>query len=196
MRYRRVVFTGHMIDTAVRSRPRFPEHAAAEAKSAICAALRKELEQAHELQGIAGAACGGDILFHESCDRLGIESEMCLALPPDEYIDVAVAPAGHEWVERFVRLANKHPLRVLPAMRTNAQSGLEGERGLWQQCNEWMLELALCQGPQFATVMALWDGESGQELGGTGDMLKFARRTGAKLVILETTKIYCLQPEG
>lgn len=196
MQYRRVVFSGHMIDTAVRGRPRFPEHAVAEARSAICTALRKELEQADEVRGIAGAACGGDILFHESCDWLGIESEMCLALPPDEYIDAAVAPAGHEWVERFVRLANKHPLRVLPAMRMNARSGPEDERGVWQQCNEWMLELALCQGPQFATVMALWDGESGQDAGGTGDMLKLARRSGAKMVVLETTKIYSLQPEG
>jgi hypothetical protein len=55
--------------------------------------------------GIAGAADGGDILFHEVCDELGIESEVCLALPAPEYVHTSVQDL---WTERFHHVLDTH----------------------------------------------------------------------------------------
>ena len=56
------------------------------------------------LFGMAGGACGSDVLFHELCDSLGIKTKLYLALPKDQYIGEYVAPAGANWVDRFNKI--------------------------------------------------------------------------------------------
>ena len=69
-----ILFTGHMIDKPDRPTPRFPASKEAAAAIAIRAALRKVMVEAGSdpLVGIAAAACGGDILFHEACRELKV----------------------------------------------------------------------------------------------------------------------------
>src|SRR4029077_19556428 len=79
-----LLFTGHMVDSADRKTPRFPRTAAAEAEARRL--IRESIEKERTLEagllvGVAGGACGGDILFHEVCADMGIETRLLLALP-------------------------------------------------------------------------------------------------------------------
>jgi hypothetical protein len=72
-----LLFTGHMIDAPDRKTPRFPPTRAAEAEARrmICQSIAEEQKlEPGLLVGIAGGGCGGDILFHEVCQELGIET--------------------------------------------------------------------------------------------------------------------------
>src|SRR5262245_28648555 len=89
-----LLFTGHMIDAADREPPRFPSHKVPAARAAIGEAVQREQDGATTVGGIAGAASGGDILFHECCEAAGIPTGIYLALPRDQYLKSSVAPAG------------------------------------------------------------------------------------------------------
>ncbi|MEO6327708.1 MAG: tetratricopeptide repeat-containing protein, partial [Ginsengibacter sp.] len=70
-----LLFTGHMIDKADRKEPRFPASKELQAREAIKKKVIEEknkLDENTTLTGIAGGACGGDILFHEICEELDI----------------------------------------------------------------------------------------------------------------------------
>src|SRR5262249_49984274 len=103
-----LLFTGHMADAPDRGQPPRsppPEAAAREAGRMIHAAVVQE--QALESDGIGaicGGACGGDILFHEVCAELGIESRLFLALPPDQFSAASVSRGGPQWLEHFFPL--------------------------------------------------------------------------------------------
>ena len=66
---RTILFTGHRIDEPGRVLPRFPADKAPLVRAAIRAALERERALGRPLVGLAGAASGGDIMFHEVCDR-------------------------------------------------------------------------------------------------------------------------------
>src|SRR6476620_1337899 len=110
-----ILFTGHMIDEKKREDSRFP----ASKEFAVRAELRKQLLKENVLSknritGIAGGACGGDILFHELCGEIGIYTEMYLAFPVKEYKKQSVSFAGKEWDDRFDKLIKKLPVQILP----------------------------------------------------------------------------------
>jgi hypothetical protein len=110
-----VLFTGHMIDAPGRKEPRFPSAKEGDAQEAIAALLHNEKRStAGGLRGIAGGACGGDILFHETCLALGIPSEIYLALPVEKFREESVSFAGRDWEQRFDRLIRLLPVHVLP----------------------------------------------------------------------------------
>ena len=79
-----VLFTGHMVDRPGRKPPRFPRTTEAEAiaRRLIDDAMAQEAKEGPISLGIAGGACGGDILFHEACAAAGTERKLMLALPP------------------------------------------------------------------------------------------------------------------
>ena len=49
--------------------------------------------------GIAGGACGSDILFHEVCESLGIPTRLFLALPEAQFQVESVNRGGPVWVD-------------------------------------------------------------------------------------------------
>ena len=53
-----------------------------------------------------------------------------------------------------------------------------------------MLENSLVNGGQNATVIALWDGKPGDGSGGTEHMVKEADDCGARVVRLDTAKVF------
>ena len=72
-----VIFTGHMIDKPDRKSPRFPPGKEL--------AVQNEIEKRmgvisgqfpDQVRGIASGACGGDIIFHETCQKFNIPSEV------------------------------------------------------------------------------------------------------------------------
>jgi hypothetical protein len=174
------LFSGHMIDKPGRAQPRFPASRETEVKEMIRQKLleeKNEIDPKNIIAGIAGGASGGDILFHELCAELGIATTLYLAMPKEEFIAGSVAFAGQEWIERFDSLYRKLPHRILPAAKD-----LPGNT--WQLNNLWQLNGALINGSANMTLIALWDGRSGDGAGGTAHMVKAAKESGAKQVII------------
>lgn len=189
---RALLFTGHRLDAPGRGTPRFPASGEDAAREMIRAAVTRELEHAGEwtLAGIAGAASGGDIIFLEICEELGIPLHIHLAVPERDYIRASVADGGHEWVERFETLVRKHAPKVL-CRDGQLPAWLRGRKdyNIWQRSNLWMLFSAFTLSPDSLTLVALWDGAPGDAPGGTADMVSRARDLGARIVHLDTRKL-------
>lgn len=176
-----LLFTGHMVDQASRKQARFPVWAEARARGAIRAAIAElQWAQPGTTVGLAAGASGGDLLFHECCEELGIPTRVLLALPPDQFEAASVAPAGPGWVERFHTLLRKAGagLHVM-----QSQDGLlEGATdNIWQRANLWMIEEAGRIAPERA-LLALWDGKAGDGPGGTEHFLQVARMSGIRVL--------------
>ena len=202
-----ILFTGHMIDKSDRPDARFPPNKEDVARQSIHKALLSEREMAGGIAfGLAGGASGGDLLFHEVCQELEIATRLYLALPSDQFIQASVAPAGPEWVERFRRLyqekLDQQSGKVSPSstdLRILAESKdlpawlrEKADYSIWQRNNLWMLHNALIEGGAKVTVIALWNGEKGDGVGGTADLVDKAQQRGAKTVILNTKEIFSL----
>jgi hypothetical protein len=185
-----IVFTGHMIDRPERAEPRFPPRAEARVRAAIGEALKSiRRGQPSPAVGLAGGACGGDLLFHEVCEELGIATQVFLALPAAEFVAASVAPAGSAWEQRFYSLlARRGPENV--KVLSEKDGLLEGETAnVWQRANLWILEQALTLAPQ-RTLLALWDGKTGDGPGGTEHLVQVANRLGIGVApVIEMQKL-------
>ncbi len=99
-----LVFTGHMIDAPGRVRRRFPANQEETAKEKIkeeISAIKDTADERQEtLIGMAGATDGGDLLFHEACAELGIDTEVFLPVPERTYRATAMSGRAG-WVERY-----------------------------------------------------------------------------------------------
>jgi hypothetical protein len=188
-----LLFTGHMIDKPGRAEPRFPADKEDVARQAIKDAIEKERAIAPIAYGIAGGASGGDILFHDVCAELGIPTRLYLALPREEYIVASVQSAGPQWVESFNQLLNMHPETRILSETKDLPSWLV-ERGddynIWQRNSLWLLYNALAEQDQSVTLIALWNGKTGDGPGGTADLVGQAGQRGSKVVILDTTQLF------
>ena len=200
-----LLFTGHQIDSPKREEtkpPRFPKDKEDIARRRI----KEEIERACEgLQdapklGLAGAASGGDILFHEVCAELGIPTHVYLALPENKFINESVAPAKGDWVERFRKLLKSknhdnevHQLAEEIELPDWLQAG-KSKYGIWARNNLWMLHNALALGGKHTTLIALWDGEGGDGPGGTQDMVEQAKELGALAIHIDTKRDFGLTP--
>jgi hypothetical protein len=180
-----ILFTGHMIDEKEREEPRFP----ASKEIAVRAELRKllveeKIKAKNLLTGIAGGACGGDILFHELCEEIGISTQLYLALPVAEYKKRSVSFAGELWDNRFDSLIHNLPVNILPTeKRVNTQNNI------WTDANMWMLENALDVEGEKMILIALWDYKGGDGNGGTEHMINTAKNKGAKIKIININKL-------
>lgn len=180
-----ILFTGHMIDNKDRNEPRFPASKEIAVRMELRERLLKEKAKTKSLlTGIAGGACGGDILFHELCEEIGINTEIYLALPVEEYKKTSVSFAGKLWEKRFDRLIDKLPVKILPE-----EKGDNTETNIWAATNLWMLENALEVEGKNMTLIALWDYKGGDGTGGTEHMIQIAKNKGAEIEIIDINKI-------
>ena len=188
-----ILFTGHMIDTPGRKEPRFPASKENEVRQWIKAKVIEEknkIGDSYVLQGIAGGACGGDILFLEICEELGIPAQMYLALPREQFLVESVAFAGNDWVERFDNLFKKLPHKVLSESKELPKwLQKKADYNIWTRNNLWELNSALVNGGLHMSLIALWDGKGGDGPGGTSDMVKEARQRGAKVVMIDMNNV-------
>jgi hypothetical protein len=195
-----LLFTGHRVDDKNREQARFPNNKAIieQARQLIQLAVSTELkrlqqenkdapgEQARPVVAIAGGACGGDLLFHEICEELHIESHMFLALAPDNYTRESVVAGGNVWIDKFDRQQQRGALHILsdanlPAWLTPRSSHYT----IWQRSNLWMLYSALAMSQERVTLISLYDGGSGSNPGGTEDMVARAIEHGARHVPID-----------
>jgi hypothetical protein len=187
-----LLFTGHMIDEPGRE-PRFPNSPAAEAEARrmIQERVTGEKQLAPQgLLGIAGGACGGDILFHEVCAELGIKTQLYLALPPDKFRAASVAQGGPAWIERF----NKLCARIEPRILSDSKElpnwlHRKPDYGIWQRNNLWMLFNALAANSEDLTLIALWDQGKADGPGGTEDLVAQVKGRGQKILIAPAERL-------
>lgn len=196
-RSRIIVATGHRVDAPGRPKPRFPNtpENISRAKAWLKQTVEMEMAAAAggTVSGIAGAASGCDLLFHDVCAELGIATKVCLAIPRKDYIRHSVAGGGPEWVEKFNRLVDKNPPVVL-SDRDELPPWAEGVAGygVFQRGNIWMMEDALVRPDADVTLLALWNGQAGDGPGGTADMVELAKTHGAKVCIKDTNALFDL----
>jgi hypothetical protein len=126
--------------------------------------------------GIAGAADGGDILFHEVCAELGIESEVCLARPAAEYVQTSVQAS---WTERFYSLLRTHAAVTLEA----------GPGDVWLRDHEWQLRRARERRPRRTILVALLEPGDEDIPGGTSGMVRMAQERGVEVIRLDARQI-------
>jgi hypothetical protein len=185
-RDRVVVATGHRADAPSRPPPgRFPNTAAYidKAKGWLRQALQTEkTETAGTLFGIAGAASGVDLLFHEVCKELGIPTKVCLPIPIEDYRRQSVADGGPDWVEKFNHVVAENPPIILsdsdelPAWAAGIK-----DYGVFQRGNIWIMQDALVRPNADVTLIALWNQKAAEGPGGTADMVRLAKSHGAKV---------------
>ncbi|MGR8965712.1 hypothetical protein [Rhizobium leguminosarum] len=86
--------------------------------------------------GIAGGACGSDILFHEICNAFNIRTQLLLALPEARFQAESVNRGGADWVMRYQQLCQRVPPRVF-ADSKDLPHWLCGRKGydIWQRNN-------------------------------------------------------------
>lgn len=182
-----IVFTGHRIDAPDRTTPRFPPAAEEKAREMIRnSVLDVKNATSGELLGISGGASGGDILFHEVCEELGISTRMYLVIPKNAYIQASVAEGGADWEKRFELLYNRTSPEIFS--ESNALPKwlhTKDKYSIWQRSNLWMLHNALYISNENLTLIALWNGDKGDGPGGTEDMVRHARARDATIVHLD-----------
>ncbi|MGK7911291.1 MAG: tetratricopeptide repeat-containing protein [Synechococcus sp.] len=206
-----VLFTGHRVDTTDRPSPRFPNRCAPQARELIrdrVLAIKQTVEnrdRPRKLLGIAGAASGGDILFHEVCREEGIPTEILLACPQTDYIRASVIADEGNWVERFKGLVETPQSVVRYLNQDQNFSALSAEQRLpswlrakenysfWERSNLWILYSALQRSQDDITLIALWNGQSGDGPGGTEDMVRRAKERGARFVRIDSNQL--LEPD-
>ena len=205
-----LVFTGHRIDAPGRKTPRFPADKESVAREQIKEAIVEQMNKGGVVSAYAGAASGGDILFLEVCEELGIPTHLYLAIPAGNYVTASVRDGGPDWVDRFWKLHDKHAardeIRVLSnAAEVNDESEYlpawlraKPDYTIWQRNNLWTLFNALAEsadpktGTPNLTLIALWDGGKGDGPGGTADLVEKVKNVGARCRIIDTKKVFGL----
>ncbi|MEM9534439.1 MAG: tetratricopeptide repeat-containing protein [Cyanobacteria bacterium P01_A01_bin.3] len=202
-----LLFTGHRVDGANRPSPRFPNRCASQARELIrdrILAVKQAIEsrdRPSSLLGMAGAASGGDILFHEVCQEEDIPTEILLACPKADYIRASVAADEGNWVERFKTLVDA-PQAVVRFLNQDENFGtLSAEQRLpswlrekksysiWERTNLWILYSGLQRSQDDVTLIALWNGQSGDGPGGTEDMVRRTRERGARFIRIDSNQL-------
>jgi hypothetical protein len=153
-------------------------------------AAENELAGDRPIEGLAGGASGGDILFHEACAEHGIPTSLLLALPRDAFAVESVQDAGPDWMERFRMLCETLDVKVL-AQSKQLPDWLAARDGytIWERNNRWLLHSALSRSDADITLIVLWDGEGGDGPGGTHDMVKLAESRGVRIVRLDAKQL-------
>jgi len=191
-----ILFTGHRIDSAGQKAPRFPQSKEPLARAAIRQALvEQQAITKGALIGISGGANGGDLIFLEVCDELGIATEMLLALPDDQFVNASVVADDPGWEKRFYAQLTKHPDPPVLATSRELPKWLQFKKNysIWERNNLWLLSSALCQDPKHFTLIALWDGEPANRPGGTEHMVTLVEGRGGRVVHLNTKKLFGLE---
>ncbi|HET9270939.1 MAG TPA: tetratricopeptide repeat-containing protein [Vicinamibacterales bacterium] len=190
-----ILFTGHMVDAPDRdpAKARFPRtpEAEATARGLIEDALKKELQEGENVFGIAGGACGSDILFHEVCEAMGVPTKLYLALPVRQFQVASVQRGGPDWVDRYQKLCERLPAHVLQDTEA-LPDWLADKRGydIWQRNNEWMLFHALATNARRLTLIALYNPDRDADgPGGTAHLVGLAKRWGFKSIELDARKL-------
>ncbi|MBY5883990.1 hypothetical protein HFN46_33330 [Rhizobium leguminosarum] len=191
-----ILFTGHMLDAPGRDKDkaRFPNtpEAVAAARKMIEKVVKEEMnEDGGVAFGIAGGACGSDILFHEVCHSLNIPTQLLLALPEAQFQAESVNRGGVDWVMRYQQLCQRVTPREL-ADSKDLPRWLSSKKGydIWQRNNLWMMFNALATQARNLTLIALHNREMEPDgPGGTSHLVSVAANWGFKTIELDARQL-------
>lgn len=180
------LFSGHMVDAANRSEPRFPPDKESLAAAAI-GALLDQLGAGAADVAISSAACGGDLLFAEACLQRGVRVEIYLPFAEEEFLQQSVNFAGEHWRQMFFSI--KERVRDWHIMPLELAPTPEGEDP-FARVNLWMLNHAVVYGSQNIRFICLWDRKAGDGPGGTKHLHDVVVQGSGQAYVLETTKLW------
>jgi hypothetical protein len=180
------LFSGHMIDAADRSTPRFP----AEKEPLVAAAIGKVLDEigagATDV-AISGGACGGDLLFVEACLQRGLGVEIYLPFVEAEFLMESIDFAGERWRQKFFAVKSRtKSWHIMPHDLGPTPAGEDS----FARVNLWMLDQALAYGTQKVRFICLWDRRAGDGPGGTKHLHDAVVQGSGKAYVLDTTKLW------
>jgi hypothetical protein len=181
-----ILFTGQTLDPK-----QFPDWVQEQARKEIrTKVLRERGRTEGRTIGIASLANGGDLLFHEVCEEIGIDHRLYLPVPQDRSRTRFVSLGLEEWAERFDALLRKDPSPPCLAESTELPVWLTTkDYSVWQRANLWLIYEALALGAKNLTLLALWDGVGSQGLGDINHMMTVAQRYGAAILPVYTTDL-------
>jgi class 3 adenylate cyclase/tetratricopeptide (TPR) repeat protein len=179
-----IIFSGHMIDTSRRLRPRFPPLLV----PAVATEIKERLHQCDAQIGISSAACGSDLLFIEAMLERGAEIHVVLPWRKEEFLRTSVAINDDVyWTQRFDQLLNE----VTSVTYLSQQSAPSGNLG-YVYCSDCMNGMALYRAETIGsdvTPVAVWDGKKGDGLGGTSSFVHFWRSRHHPVEVIDLSRI-------
>ncbi|MCK5115698.1 MAG: hypothetical protein KAR44_03800 [Candidatus Aegiribacteria sp.] len=167
------IFAGHRIDRLGRTNPRFPEHITDRVKTR----LKKKLIEMKLDIGIASAADGADILFHECLQEMGKRTHVILPSPIEHFRTKILKSNNENWIERFdivIQQANEIEVSSTSRFASDAI-------GVHQLSSDYMLEYSLDLTEAFdgeLVPVVVWDKHSPKSAGGTGYIVSSLRKLG------------------
>jgi hypothetical protein len=180
------LFSGHMIDASDRSPPRFPSDKEPLAAAAIDKLL-DELGAVTTDVAISSGACGGDLLFAESCLQRRLRVEIYLPFVQEEFLKESIDFAGEHWREKFFWV--KERARRVHIMPQELGPTAPGEDS-FACVNLWMLDKALAYGSRKISFICLWDRQAGDGPGGTKHLHDAVVQGAGKAYVLDTTRLW------
>jgi hypothetical protein len=179
------LFSGHMIDSPGREKPRFPPDKESIAERAIAEELT-DLGVGRADLAICGGACGGDLLFAEAALARGARLELYIPFDERTFLEKSIDFADREWRARYFDVKAAAVLHVAPSDLGPIRKGEDA----YERNNRWMLESALRFGADKVDFICLWDGGGGDGPGGTHHMMDAVRSRGGRTHWLDTTKLW------
>ena len=166
------LFSGHMIDAKNRKEPRFPEKKSKIAGEKILKALKALNANENDL-ALTQGACGGDLLFTEACQSLGVKVMWLQPFDEPTFLDKSVKPCGDSWKDRYDVCSESlyGQIHSAPTELGKIPKDIESINP-YERCNRWLLYTALSYGIEKVNFVTLWDGKGGDGPGGTGHMYK------------------------
>ena len=144
------------------------------------AELLRGLEIGPDDLALTQGACGGDLLFTEICQTLGVRVSWMQPFAEPAFITRSVAACGEHWRQRYLAVRQGLEQPVLAAPEELGDPPDYAEHGYaYERCNRWLLYTALVWGIEKVHFVCLWNGEHGDGPGGTAHMYQeVAKRTG------------------
>jgi len=189
-----MLFSGHMLDSPSRKKPRFPAAMEPEATRRLDEALDKFAVHGNCIAILPGLACGGDILFAEACLRRKMHLEVYLPFEQSDFIRDSVSFAGDNWVERFYTIVNSPNITI--HLQPDRLGPVPDGENPYERNNRWALYSTLMYDINRVRLVALWNGQGGDGLGGTADMVHQVRQLGGIVEHIDITKFdYWKEPQ-
>ncbi|HEX8081235.1 MAG TPA: patatin-like phospholipase family protein [Jatrophihabitans sp.] len=179
-----VVASGHMVDAADRSTPRFPAGEVERVTREVAATLRG-WNVGPSTTVVCGGARGADIIVAEQARELGARVRLCLAAPAEQFEQTSVALPGTDWVARFRALSAIADVEVVPPASDPADD-------VYSRTNQRLIEITRSYGGHPHAVI-VWNGAEGDGPGGTRNFVRQLAgggRTGPVHVIDPTPRAY------
>ena len=183
------LFSGHCVDAAGRTPPRFPLTLVDKAAAGIAAKL-DALGAGPDDLALTQGANGGDLLFAEAC--LARRVPLRFLQPFDEATFIEASVRGdpklpEDWVARYRKI--RAQLIDPPLAAPTSLGPLPDGGDPYERCNRWLLDSALAWGAERLHFICLWNGDSGEAAGGTADMVAEVTRRGGTIHWLDTRNL-------